>query len=336
MLTPVYVPTSPSSLSFTDVTGQDLSTLISSNTVTLSGPSGVRDSWPVTVDGDGSPNVRINGGTWTDTRVPAAVARNGDTLQVRLTSSGSATTARTATVRVGGRSTVWSVTTGAWSPPAVSGLKLWLTAGPTWCFLDAGGTTPCGNGDPVYVWADRSGNAVNLTQSTAGQRPTLVTSGGLWRVRFDGTDDRIVSSALASWGTTAGTLGVRHAGNATGINIFAVTGTGLASNEYTRYSGDGKVYARTFNTARYSLGAHPNDTSAHTLVIKSGADYRGYLDGSQSGTTQTASWESPSAWVCGYSAGGYSRVDVAGVVAYDSALSDADRGSLETYLGALL
>lgn len=76
-----------------------------------------------------------------------------------------------------------------WTPASLSGLAAWFTAGPSWCFTDAGGTVPCGDGDPVRVWKDRSGNARDLSQATSGNRPTLRNNAGAWEVRQDGVDD---------------------------------------------------------------------------------------------------------------------------------------------------
>lgn len=75
-----------------------------------------------------------------------------------------------------------------WTPAALTGLRLWLTAGPTWCYQDAGASVPCGDGDPVYTWVDRSGTG-NLVQATGAKRPTLRLDGPAWYVDFDGTAD---------------------------------------------------------------------------------------------------------------------------------------------------
>lgn len=91
---------------FTDVTGAATSTLTTHAAVTLSGAQD--EVWPLTVRGQGSPQISVDGGT---TWGADAIARAGDGLQVRLTSSGSGATALTATVYGPGRSTAWSVTT---------------------------------------------------------------------------------------------------------------------------------------------------------------------------------------------------------------------------------
>jgi hypothetical protein len=80
----------------------------------------------------------------------------------------------------------------AFDPSDIPGLRLWLTAGPAWCFKDAAGTLPCGDGDPVALWRDRSGHGFDLTQANAGDQPVLKADGaGGWCVELDGVTDRM-------------------------------------------------------------------------------------------------------------------------------------------------
>jgi hypothetical protein len=97
---------SVSGLSFTNLTSQALSTVITSNTATITF-SGCSGALSVSVSGAATAQISINGGAW---GTSGAIA-TGQTLQVRLTSSGSVSTTLTATVTVGGSSTNWTVTT---------------------------------------------------------------------------------------------------------------------------------------------------------------------------------------------------------------------------------
>lgn len=101
--------TMPDAFDFTNVTGADPSTVTSSNIITI---SGINDTTPVSVTGDGSPQFSINSGAWTT----SGNILDGQTLQVRLTSSASYTTAHNITVTVGGVSDTWGVTTRAIYP----------------------------------------------------------------------------------------------------------------------------------------------------------------------------------------------------------------------------
>lgn len=96
--------TTPNAFAFTDQTGVALSTLTTSNTLTI---SGINTPTSVLVSGGGSPKISINGGAWGT----SGSINNGQSLRVQLTSSASGNTAVAATVTVGSVSDIWSVTT---------------------------------------------------------------------------------------------------------------------------------------------------------------------------------------------------------------------------------
>lgn len=98
--------TTPNNFAFNAQTGAALSTLVMSNTVTI---SGIDTGVPVSVSGNGTPGISINGGGW----VASGTISSGQTLRVRLTSSAAGTTTHTATVTVGSMPRDFSVTTGA-------------------------------------------------------------------------------------------------------------------------------------------------------------------------------------------------------------------------------
>ena len=91
---------------FTSQTGAVISTLTTSNAAAVS--SAANMVWQLAVRGQGSPQMEVNGtGVWGE----ANVVRNGDTVKVRLTSSGSPATAFVATLYYQGGSQSFSVTT---------------------------------------------------------------------------------------------------------------------------------------------------------------------------------------------------------------------------------
>jgi len=92
------------SFSFTNLTSQSLNTLVASNTITVTGFTGTEIA---SVTGAATAQISINGGGW----VTSGGIQSGQTLQVRLTTSGSVSTGLTATVTVGSSSTNWTVTT---------------------------------------------------------------------------------------------------------------------------------------------------------------------------------------------------------------------------------
>lgn len=94
----------PGPMSFNAVSGAARSTLMTSNTITV---SGIEIPVAISVSGDGSPAFNINGGA----PVTSGMVSNGDTIVVTLTTSASYSTPTTATLDVGGTLVPFTVTT---------------------------------------------------------------------------------------------------------------------------------------------------------------------------------------------------------------------------------
>jgi hypothetical protein len=96
--------TVPNVYAFTDVTGATISTVYTSNTVTIAGLTGTA-------------TIRITGGTYSKNGAgyvsTQGTITNGNTVTVRATSSASYSTAVNAVVTIGGVSDTYTVTTGA-------------------------------------------------------------------------------------------------------------------------------------------------------------------------------------------------------------------------------
>jgi len=96
--------TTPDAFGFVDQTGVAISTAITSNSVAI---SGIDSATTVSISGDGSPQFRIDGGSW----VSSGTIETGQTLEIQLTSSALNSDTFTATITVGGVSADWLVTT---------------------------------------------------------------------------------------------------------------------------------------------------------------------------------------------------------------------------------
>jgi hypothetical protein len=101
--------TSPSAFSFTDVSSVPLSTLQTSNTITIAG-LGASDSATAAISGDASSQLQKNGGSWVSGPVTVV---NGDTLAVRHTSAGTNSASVNTTLTVGSTSDTFTSTTAA-------------------------------------------------------------------------------------------------------------------------------------------------------------------------------------------------------------------------------
>lgn len=98
--------TTPNSFSFSNLSNQELNTTVTSNVVTVNGFDG---PLTVSVSGQGNPQVRIGAGAWGT----SGDVNPGESLQLRLTSSGANSTTRIATLVLGTATVNWSVETGA-------------------------------------------------------------------------------------------------------------------------------------------------------------------------------------------------------------------------------
>jgi hypothetical protein len=108
---------SPSAFSFTNLTAQARSTLVTSNTIT---PSGCALASTASVLGEGSPQISINGGGW----VTSGSFSPGNTIQVRLTTSSAFNASFRARVVIGATTSTWSTTT-----LAPTGSQIFTTSG---------------------------------------------------------------------------------------------------------------------------------------------------------------------------------------------------------------
>jgi hypothetical protein len=184
--------TTPNAFSFTDQTNVALSTPIISNTITI---SGIDTASPLTITGG---QYSINGGAFASA---ATTVVNGNTVAVRVTSSGTNSTAVSATLTIGGVSDTFTVTT------------LALVASPPTITSATNQTTP-----------ENTPFSLNLTASEAG---TWAITGGADALMFD----------IAGSSTAAEAFDFELPEDANGDNIydvqvtFTATATGLTDTK---------------------------------------------------------------------------------------------------------
>lgn len=154
--------TVPNAFSFTDLANQERSTLVTSNTITV---TGITAAAAISVSGGGSPQYRINGGSWTSS---AGTVNNNDTVQLRMTTSSSFSATLSATLNIGGVTDVWSTSTqnlggsvtapasgtisyndirACWGPEASTDVNMndWRKNGTYWQNLPENASVPTGN-----------------------------------------------------------------------------------------------------------------------------------------------------------------------------------------------
>jgi hypothetical protein len=274
----------PDVFSFTPVTGAALSTLQTSNTITVSGLSaGV--SVVVSVTGG---MYSKNGGAFTGS---AGTAQNGDTFAVRGASSASNSTLTSVVLTIGGVSGTFAITTVSASgapvnltipqmtgPPARAGVALlgstgtW-TGSPTfgfrWYWQDTPGTTISTNSGSYTPVNGDVGHQINFdVTATESGFSTTVTSNGPSSAVLAATPDPFsftpVSNAALSTVQTSNTITVSGLTSSTSVSIVSGTysknGGAYVSSSGTANNGD------TFSVRQTSSAANSTETDT-TLTI---------------------------------------------------------------------
>lgn len=169
----------------------------------------------------------------------------------------------------------------AFSPISLSP-ALWLKAD-TGVYTDAGKTTPAGNGDAVYVWADQSGHGRDAVQATSGRRPTLATAAvnGHNAVAFNPISLNFLVSNFGGTLTQPNTeFLVLDITGAAGTQVFAEGAGGSIGNSIFIDNGFFGSYAGAEITGSVAV-SHPNPyvvlsatfNGGSSLIRKNGADH---------------------------------------------------------------
>lgn len=220
--------------------------------------------------------------------------------------------------------------------PTTSNLQLWLDA------ADIVGKV---DGDPISQWDDSSGNGRHVTQGTGSDQPTYKTNilNGQPVVRFDGSNDFLVSSALISSMIAA-----------SAYTIFAVvTPTTISSNNALSYQNDaayadtGGFFALTFKSTPtahvFNWDGNEDTTSvsitAATPVLLMTRHDSGNLYISKNGETEASVASGNTSTLTGALRVGrnyqseFLQGDIAELLIYNVVLSASDRNAILYYLG---
>ena len=112
----------------------------------------------------------------------------------------------------------------AFTPASISGLKLWLDASDS--------ATITLNGSNVSQWNDKSTNAFNFDQGTAGNQPARTLSGQNSKTVLTFSSNDFLKNTSINWGASASTLfivGKEDDTAGTGYQNIFTTGTGATS-----------------------------------------------------------------------------------------------------------
>ena len=318
------LPTAPSFDAQVDVT---IDSEISSETVTLTG--GTNRVHAMLVRGEGVPSISINSGDWLN----FGLARNSDTIQLKMRSSASSETERIAELYIDGLSVVeWSVTTEAvlWDPTYLGSAVI--------AWLDADAITGLANNDPVSTWVNSIGS--NDFTGSGAARPQYKTNllDSKPVVRFSSSQLMTSASSIANWANKRGcVVGVLYP-TLSGFGQVIGTYNGASSPRWIWYSttaGSAYLYHDNVSTPTAS-----NLDSGSTWVIKSfhrtGDTAAGhYRDGVLEDNITIANNQPADNYLYlgANSTGGQAwGGDIAELVLVSDTVSDSDRQKLEGYL----
>lgn len=225
-------------------------------------------------------------------------------------------------------------------PNTISGLQGWWK-GDVGVFSDAG-TTPCVDGNGIYQWNDQSGNARNLTQTVAGNRPVYKTA------IVNGNPIARFTSASPSYFNGAAVSNFFAVGAKTAFVVYQHT----ANASTTLWADASTKIAQVLDSTGTALRAYNDDGAADnasksglisgswyvgTLLHSGGTLYSGANDTRTASLTGTASGNTSSltgALLVGMQTGSVNPIsgDIAEMLFYNAALSEADRQGIEAYL----
>jgi len=160
----ITTTTNPNAFSFSNVLGAAWSSTVESGAAT---PVGYTGALPVSVTGDGSPQLSVNGGAW----AASGSVEPGQTLALRLSSAGAPATTRSATLTMGSYTTPWTVTT----TPNPDAFGFTDVPGTSWgAVTTAGPLTPTGHTGPLHVTVTGAATAqISIAGGAWGTEGTL-------------------------------------------------------------------------------------------------------------------------------------------------------------------
>ena len=233
--------TTPDTFTFADQTNVALSTAFTSNAITV---AGITAASPLTITGG---QYSINGGAFASA---ATTVVNGDTVAVRVTSSGSNSTAVSATLTIGGVSDTFTVTTAA--AAALGPFTL------TWASADSERTNLVFSVDPGLLEGDSA--TLTLSANSDMSSPFAVSVSNV----IDATE------ASAGTITFTGISVPLPANTATYARVNVVRGAGNAD---TNIVGPKTLYDPISITSSSSANALESAIFAHTLTASQAATF---------------------------------------------------------------
>ncbi|WP_437507334.1 LamG-like jellyroll fold domain-containing protein [Sorangium sp. So ce1099] len=206
-----------------------------------------------------------------------------------------------------------------------SGLKLWLRA-------DAGITASSGK---VSSWRDQSGNGNRADMDVRASQPALVSSAlnGKPVVRFHGAQSLYLAQQLEPTHFTVFVVGKNRKASES-FSMILGPGNTSPNNQLRWENGSQALFVGLGNDMPIVTSTVGDTRVYHALSARyDGSTMTVYRDGNLASShdfTTTGPWVllQIGAWFSSY----YMEGDLAEIVVYESALSEGDRGAVNSYL----
>jgi hypothetical protein len=236
---------------------------------------------------------------------------------------------------------------GTWPTAPIFGfgtsLQLWLDASDASTLYDAtsGGSLVAADGG-VARWEDKSGNARHATQSTSGNRPQRKTNqqNGLDALLFDGANDRFVLPSITIPASHSVFQVYRRASSGIqSIGIASTSGAGIPpypalwftdNNLYQVSNGDFTTHGTANTSTGYFVVSTIRNGTTSIDLRRNAANVATVTTGAGVTNAASGSWNA-----IGTRDAGFVNVhsgNLCEIVVYDTALSNTDRGLVESYL----
>lgn len=210
-------------------------------------------------------------------------------------------------------------------------------------------TTITLNGSTVSGWADKSGNARNLAQSTSSYQPTYVASGqnGKNLVRFDGTDDRMQLASTVTVSALNTKWDIYVAGKPTSASVMGRTFVSMGVDAGAPAGGLPLIQLATNSTIHYESGSGVGSINTSATYLNAAKVYRAsysstdgvhqlYVNNVSAGTAtnSNARMNQPMNFYMGSVSSGYYWFygDMYEVLVFSERLNTADSAAVTSYL----
>jgi len=204
-------------------------------------------------------------------------------------------------------------------------------------YTDAAKTTPAVNDDSlIYTWDNQATGDGDLIQATEAKRPLLKTVNGKKYIRLDGSDDfmKCITTAARNIMTIFIVAKKNSAPITTGQFLFSFPSNN--AGVYSKSTDAGVGFAWYEPLA--DLGGNCENLSVVCLKFNGVDSLSTYVDnGTVVTTNPNDEFDDTAYWIIGARYGGSSLWgdwDIAEILYYPSALSDADRLKVKAYLQA--